>query len=159
MPRIDGLCDETIRDILTSVRRVAVVGASPNPLRPSHDVLGVLINRGYETFPVNPRHAGARIGGRLVYARLADVPAPVDMVDVFRNPAAVGGVVDEALALDPLPRVVWMQLGVIDEAAAGRARARGVTVVMNRCPAIELRRLGVTGPAQGPGPPTTGPDR
>ncbi len=148
MSPIDGLGDETIRDILLSVRRVAVVGASPNPLRPSHDVLGVLINRGYETFPVNPGHAGARIGGRLVYARLADVPAPVDMVDVFRNSAAAGGVVDDALGLVALPRVVWMQLGVVDEAAAERARARGVTVVMNRCPAIELRRLGVAGPAR-----------
>ncbi len=145
--RVDGLPDDAIRDILVSVRRVAVVGCSPKPLRPSNEVLGVLINRGYETFPVNPGHAGARIGGRLVFARLADVPAPVEMVDVFRRSEAVGAVVDEALALDPLPRVVWMQLGVVDQAAAGRARAKGVTVVMNRCPAIELRRLGVAGPS------------
>ena len=147
MTSVDGLNDETIRDILTGVRRVAVVGASPNPLRPSHDVLGVLINRGYETFPINPGHAGARIGGRLVFARLADAPGPIDMVDVFRNSTAAGGAVDEALSLDPLPRVIWMQLGVVNEAAAARARAKGVTVVMNRCPAIELRRLRVSGPA------------
>ncbi len=147
MPQVDGLDDATIRDILTSVRRIAVVGASPNALRPSNDVLGVLINRGYETFPVNPGHAGARIGGRLVFARLADVPHAVDMVDVFRNSAAAGDVVDAALALASPPRVIWMQLCVINEPAAKRARARGVTVVMNRCPAIELRRLGVAGPS------------
>ena len=147
MPAVDGLDDATIRAILTGVRRIAVVGASPNPLRPSHEVLGVLINRGYETYPVNPGHAGARIGGRLVYARLADVPVAIDMVDVFRNSAAAGDAVDAALALDPLPRVIWMQLGVVNEAAAVRARARGVTVAMNRCPAIELRRLGVAGPS------------
>ena len=147
MPAVDGLDDTKIRDILVSVRRIAVVGASPNPLRPSHEVLGVLINRGYETYPVNPGHAGARIGGRLVFGRLADVPVRIDMVDLFRNSAAAGAAVDEALALDPLPRVIWMQLGVVNEAAAGRARAKGVTVAMNRCPAIELRRLGVTGPS------------
>jgi hypothetical protein len=146
MAAIDGLGDADIRDILTSVRRIAIVGASPNPLRPSHEVLGVLINRGYETFPVNPGHAGARIGGRVVFARLADAPVAIDMVDVFRNSAAAAGVVDDALALDPLPRVIWMQLGVTNEDAAERARAKGVVVVMNRCPAIELRRLGVSGP-------------
>jgi uncharacterized protein len=150
MAAVDGLNDAVIREILTGVQRIAVVGASPNPLRPSHDVLGVLINRGYETFPINPGHAGALIGGRLVFARLADVPVPIDMVDVFRNSAAAGDAVDAALALDPLPRVIWMQLGVINEAAAGRARAKGVTVVMNRCPAIELRRLNVTGPSHHP---------
>jgi predicted CoA-binding protein len=148
MAQVDGLGDAAIRDLLTRVRRIAVVGASPNPLRPSHDVLGVLINRGYETFPVNPRHAGARIGGRLVFARLADIPVAIDMVDVFRNSAAAADVVDAALALDPLPSVIWMQIGVINLPAADLARARGVTVVMNRCPAIELRRLRLSGPAQ-----------
>ncbi len=147
MAAVDGLNDATIREILTGVQRIAVVGASPNPLRPSNDVLGVLINRGYETFPINPGHAGAHIGGRLVFARLADVPLPIDMVDVFRNSVAAGDVVDAALTLDPRPRVIWMQLGVINEPAAERARAKGVTVVMNRCPAIELRRLSVTGPS------------
>jgi uncharacterized protein len=141
MPSVDGLGDDAIRQILTSVRTIAVVGASPNPARPSNDVLGVLIDRGFETFPVNPLHTGALIRGRPVSARMADVPAPIDMVDVFRNSAAAGGVVEEALRLDPLPRVIWMQLGVINEEAARRARATGVTVIMNRCPAIELRRL------------------
>ena len=141
MPAIDGLSDEAIRDILTSVRTIAVVGASPKPARPSNDVLGVLIDRGFDTYPINPGHVGALIRGRPVSARLADLTVPIDMVDVFRNSAAAGGVVDEALQLDPLPRVIWMQLGVINEEAAKRARARGVTVVMNRCPTIEFRRL------------------
>jgi uncharacterized protein len=138
---VDGLGDEAIRSILSGVRTIAVVGASPNPMRPSNDVLGFLINRGFETYPVNPRHAGASIGGRRVYASLKDVPARIDMVDVFRNPAFAGEAVDDALKLDPLPRVIWMQLGVIDEEAAKRGRAKGVTVVMNRCPKIESRRL------------------
>ncbi len=141
MPSVDGLGDDAIREILTTVRTIAVVGASPNPARPSNEVLGVLIDRGFETFPINPGHAGALIRGRLVSARMANVPVPIDMVDVFRNSAAAGGAVDEALQLDPLPRVIWMQVGVINEEAARRARARGVAVVMNRCPAIELRRL------------------
>ena len=141
MPSVDGLSDDAIRQILTSVRKIAVVGASPNPARPSNEVLGVLVDRGFETFPVNPGHAGALICGRPVSARMADVPAPIDMVDVFRNSAAAGDVVDEALRLDPLPGVIWMQLGVINEQAARRARAKGMTVVMDRCPAIELRRL------------------
>ena len=148
MPTVDGLDDAAIRGILTGVRRIAVVGASPKPTRPSNEVLGFLIDRGYETYPVNPGHAGALIRGRPVYARLADVPVPVDMVDVFRNPAAAGDAVDAALALEPLPRVIWMQLGVVNEAAAERGRAQGVTVVMNRCPAIELRRLRVSGPSR-----------
>ena len=143
MAPVDGLSDAVIREILTSVRTIAVVGASPNPSRPSNEVLGVLIERGYETFPVNPGHSGALIRGRPVCARLADVPAPIDMVDVFRNSAAAGGVVDEALRLDPRPKVIWMQLGVINEQAAVRARAVGVSVVMNRCPAIELRAFSV----------------
>ena len=141
MAPVDGLSDEVIRAILTETRTIAVVGASPNPARPSYDVLGFLIDRGYETWPVNPGHAGALIRGRPVSARLADVPVRIDMVDVFRNSANAGGAVDEALKLDPLPRVIWMQLAVINEEAAARARAKGLTVVMNRCPKIETRRL------------------
>ena len=141
MAPVDGLSDEVIRDILTETRTIAVVGASPNPARPSYDVLGFLIDRGYETWPVNPGHAGALIRGRRVSARLADVAARIDMVDVFRNSTNAAGAVDEALKLDPLPRVIWMQLAVINEEAAARARAKGVTVVMNRCPKIETRRL------------------
>ncbi len=141
MPVIYGVSDETVREILTTVRTIAVVGASPNPARPSNEVLGYLVAKGFETYPVNPYHAGGLIRGRPTYARLADVPAPIDMVDVFRNSAAAGGAVDDALNLDPLPAVIWMQLGVVNEEAAERARARGVTVVMNRCPKIEFRRL------------------
>jgi predicted CoA-binding protein len=141
MAPIDGLDDETIREILTSARTIAVVGASPNPARPSNQVLGFLIAKGFETYPINPGHAGGLIRGRLALARLADVPTAIDMVDVFRRSAAAGGVVDETLRLDPLPRVIWMQLGVIDEEAARRARARGLAVVMNRCPKIEFGRL------------------
>jgi uncharacterized protein len=144
MAPVDGLSDDAIRSILRETRTIAVVGASANPARPSNEVLGVLIARGFETHPVNPGHAGALIRGRRVVARLADVAARIDMVDVFRRSSAAGGVVDGALMLAPLPRVIWMQLGVIDEAAAARARARGVTVVMDRCPAIEFRRLGIS---------------
>jgi len=141
MAPVDGLSDEAIRAILTETRTIAVVGASPNPTRPSNEVLGFLVERGYETWPVNPGHAGALIRGRPVSARLADVAARIDMVDVFRNSTNAAGAVDEALKLDPLPRVIWMQLAVINEEAAARARAKGVTVVMNRCPKIETRRL------------------
>jgi uncharacterized protein len=141
MPVIYGVSDETVREILTTVRTIAVVGASPNAARPSNEVLGFLVAKGFETYPVNPWHAGGLIRGRPTYARLADVPGPIDMVDVFRNSAAAGGAVDEALAIDPLPQVIWMQLGVVNEEAAERARAKGVTVVMNRCPKIEFRRL------------------
>jgi predicted CoA-binding protein len=141
LPPIDGLSDDEVRSILTSVSTIAVVGASPNPARPSNGVLGFLIARGFETYPVNPGQAGGLLRGRRTYARLADVPAAIDMVDVFRNSRAAGGVVEEALRLDPLPGVIWMQLGVVDEEAAKRARAKGVTVVMNRCPSIEFRRL------------------
>lgn len=138
---VDGLSDEAIREILTSVRTIAVVGASPNPARPSNGLLAFLVERGYECWPVNPGQAGRLIHGRSVSAHLADVPGAIDMVDVFRNSDAAGGAVDEALKLDPLPRVIWMQLGVINQPAAERARAKGVAVVMNRCPHLETVRL------------------
>jgi len=133
--------DRYLRYILTSVRTIAVVGASPRRERPSHRVMAYLQRRGYRTIPVNPNAAGDAINGETVYARLADVPEPIDMVDVFRRPEAAGGVVDEAIAAGA--RVVWMQLGVRDDAAAARAEARGLKVVMNRCPAIEIPRLGL----------------
>jgi predicted CoA-binding protein len=133
--------DSYLRDILTSVRTIAVVGASPRPERPSHRVMAYLQRHGYRTIPVNPNAAGDAINGENVYARLADVPEPIDMVDIFRRPDAAGGVVDEAIAADA--KVVWMQLGVRDDDAANRAEARGLKVVMNRCPAIEIPRLGL----------------
>ncbi len=142
---IDGQSDDTIRAILTGTRRIALVGASAKPHRPSHGVMRFLLDRGFDVTPVNPGLAGQAIHGRPVVARLADA-GPVEMVDVFRNAAHVGPVVDAAIQMGA--RVVWMQLGVIDQAAAERARQAGITVVMDRCPVIEERRLGLTiGPA------------
>jgi len=133
--------DDYLRDILGSVRTIAVVGASPRRERPSHRVMAYLQQRGYRTIPVNPNAADGTINGERVYASLAEVAEPIDMVDVFRRPEAAGGVVDEAIAIGA--KSVWMQLGVRDDAAAARAEARGLKVVMNRCPAIEIPRLGL----------------
>jgi uncharacterized protein len=137
---IDGQSDETIRTILAETRRIAVVGASDKPWRPSHGVFGFLLSRGYDATPVNPLLAGRTIHGRAVVARLEDA-APLDMVDIFRASANAGAAVDAAIALGA--RTVWMQLGVVDEAAAERARAACIVVVMDRCPVIEVRRLGL----------------
>jgi predicted CoA-binding protein len=133
--------DTDIRRILTATKSIALVGASANPARPSYIVLKYLIARGYRLLPVNPGLAGKEILGAPVYASLGQAPGPIDMVEIFRASEYAGGLVDEALKLDPLPRVIWMQLGVQDAAAAERARARGVEVVMNRCPKIEWGRL------------------
>ena len=130
-----------ISGILNDVRTIAIVGASANDVRPSYFVTKYLIDKGYEVHPVNPGQAGKEILGRRVYASLAEVPAAIDMVDIFRPSAAVPGVVDEALALDPLPKVIWMQLTVRHDEAAARAEAAGIKVVMNRCPKIEYARL------------------
>ena len=137
---IDSQSDETIRAILTGTRRIAVVGASDKPWRPSHGVFRFLLDRGYDATPVNPLLAGRSIHGRTVAASL-DAAAPLDMVDIFRASAHAGAAVDAAIRLGA--RTVWMQLGVIDEAAADRARAAGLTVVMDRCPVIEVGRLGL----------------
>ena len=132
--------DSLIQGILQDTRTVAVVGASANPARPSHEVLQWLLGRGYRVFAVNPGLSGSLLGAPVV-ARLQDIPEPIDMVDVFRNGEAAGEVVDEALALAKKPKVIWMQLGVVNRDAAGRAEAAGVTVVMDRCPVIEAGRL------------------
>ncbi len=137
----DSYPDDTIRGILTGVKRIAMVGASANSARPSFFVLKYLSERGFTMLPINPGLAGGAILGLPVYARLADAPGPIDMVDIFRNCEAAGAIVDVALALDPLPRAIWMQLGVRNDAAAARAEAKGVKVVMNRCPKIEYGRL------------------
>lgn len=132
--------DTAIRDLLLRTRRIAVVGASDRPGRPSHGVTAFLIARGYDVTPVNPTLAGESLHGRPVAAGL-EAAGPLDMVDVFRRSADAGAVVDEAIRLGA--KSVWLQLGVIDEEAAGRARSAGLAVVMDRCPAIEWRRLGL----------------
>jgi uncharacterized protein len=137
----DAYPDDLVRGVLKSVRTIALVGASANAARPSYFVLKYLHERGYRMRPVNPGLAGGTILGLPVYARLADIPEPVDMVDIFRNSEAAGAVTDEALALDPRPKVIWMQLSVRNDEAAARAEAAGLTVIMNRCPKIEYGRL------------------
>jgi uncharacterized protein len=132
--------DSEIRDILTSVKTIALVGWSPKPDRPSHRVAAFLKARGYRVIPVNPGQAGQEALGETVVATL-DEAGPVDMVDIFRRSEEAGAVADDAVRLGA--KVVWMQLGVVDEAAAARARAAGVRVVMDRCPAIEIPRLGL----------------
>ena len=139
----DDYSDAFLRDILAAVKTVAVVGASDKETRPSYRVFAYLLARGYHVIGVNPGLAGKSVHGAAFFKTLADVPRPIDMVDIFRNSTAAGGVVDEALALDPRPWVLWMQLGVRDDAAAARARALGVNVVMNRCPKIEYERLAI----------------
>lgn len=137
----DHYDDAFIAGWLNSVRTIAVVGASPNPQRPSHGVARYLARHGYKVFAVNPGQAGRDIAGLPTYARLADIPEPIDMVDVFRAPVYLPGVVAEALALTPQPKLIWGQLGVRDDAAAATAEAAGVAVIMDRCPAIEIPRL------------------
>lgn len=136
--------DDRLRDILLRTRTIAMVGASPKAERPSHGVMRFLLAAGYRVIPVNPASAGGEILGQRACARLADIGEPVDMVDVFRASRAAGGVVDEALALSPLPETIWMQIGVRDEAAAARAEAAGVEVVMDHCLKAEFLRLGLT---------------
>ncbi len=133
--------DDRIRDILRSVRTIALLGASPKPERPSHGVMRFLLGKGYHVIPVNPGQAGKEINGQRVVARLADIAEPVDMVDVFREPYSLPGIVDEVLAMNPRPPVLWTQLGVVNEDAARRAREAGLQVVMDRCPAIEYPRV------------------
>jgi predicted CoA-binding protein len=131
--------DDVIRDLFARPRRIAVVGCSPDPGRDSQHVAQLLIEKGHEVFPVNP--LVPRVLGRVSHPDLKSIPGGVEMVDIFRRSEHVGPIVDEAIALGA--RVVWMQLGVIDEEAARRAQSAGLTVVMDRCPAIEYRRLGI----------------
>ena len=135
--------DAYIRDILRQSRTIAMVGASPNWVRPSYFAMKYLIGKGYRVIPVNPVAAGQEILGETVYANLAEVPGPYAMVDIFRNAEAAGAIVDEAIALkdDKGIAVIWMQLGVVNHEAAARAEAAGLKVVMDRCPKIEYGRL------------------
>ena len=137
----DTYPDYDIADILRQTKTIALVGASPNPERPSHRVMAFLLRKGYRVIPVNPGQAGKDIQGQTVVASLADIDEPVDMVDVFRAADALPAVVDEVLAMKMRPKAIWGQLSVRHDAAAERAEAAGIKVVMNRCPKIEYGRL------------------
>jgi hypothetical protein len=133
--------DADIKALLEEVRTIALVGASDRPDRPSYGVMATLQAHGYRVIPVNPQITGEHVHGEFVFRDLSQLGDPIDMVDIFRRSSAVGEVVDEAIAVGA--KAVWMQLGVIDQAAAARAEAAGLKVVMDRCPAIDLPRLGV----------------
>jgi uncharacterized protein len=137
----DTYPDSYIRGILNTVKTIAMVGASLNEVRPSYFAFKYLLERGYHMIPVNPGHAGKELLGQRIYARLADIPEPIDMVDVFRPAAYAPGIVEEALKLEPRPQVIWMQLGIRNDEAAALAEGNGIRVVMNRCPKIEYGRL------------------
>ena len=137
----DSYPDSYIRGILNTVKSIAMVGASEKENRPSYFAFKYLLERGYNMIPINPGHAGEDLLGRRIYARLADVTEPIDMVDVFRASRYALPIVEEALALKPRPQVIWMQLGIRNDEAAALAEANGLKVVMNRCPKIEYGRL------------------
>ena len=133
--------DEDIARLLTNARTIAVVGASDRTTRPSYGVMKFLQDWGYRVFPVNPQITGEHVHGEFVWRELAQIGVPIDIVDIFRRPEAAGEAVDQAIAVGA--KAVWLQLGVVNPEAAARAEAAGLKVVMDRCPAIELRRLGI----------------
>lgn len=133
--------DEDIRELLEGTRTIALIGASDRPDRPSYRVMEYLQSRGYRVIPVNPQITGEHLHGEFVFRELAQIGEPIDMVDIFRRPIAAGEAVDDAIAAGA--KSVWLQLGVVNEEAAARAEAAGLKVVMDRCPAIEIPRLGV----------------
>ncbi|HEY7766213.1 MAG TPA: CoA-binding protein [Aestuariivirgaceae bacterium] len=137
----DHYSPDYIQHILRSVETIALVGASAKDVRPSHLVMKYMMSKGYKVVPINPGLAGKEILGEHVYASLKDVPHPIDMIDIFKNSEAAGEIVEEALTLDPLPKVIWMQLTVRNDSAAKKAEAKGVQVVMNRCPKMEYGKL------------------
>jgi uncharacterized protein len=137
----DSYDDSYIRSILNTVKTIAMVGVSANTSRPSYFAFKYLLERGYHMIPVNPALGGQELLGRKAYARLSDIPEPVDMVDIFRASRYAVAIVEEALALSPRPQVIWMQLGIRNDEAAKLAEASGLKVVMNRCPKIEYGRL------------------
>jgi len=137
--------DDDIAELLHETRTIALVGASDRPTRPSWGVMAFLLDQGYRVLPVNPQLAGGEVHGQRVLPDLAAIDEPIDMVDIFRRPAAAGEAVDAAIAAGA--KSVWLQIGVINEAAAERAEAAGLKVVMNRCPVIEIPRLGVSTPS------------
>ncbi|KEQ53946.1 CoA-binding protein [Sphingobium chlorophenolicum] len=131
--------DQDIADLLNETRTIALIGISDRPDRPSYGVMKTLQDHGYRVLPVNPQIAGEHVHGEFVWASLSDIGVPIDMVDIFRRSEAAGEAVDDAIAAGA--KAVWMQLAVVNEAAAARAEAAGLKVVMDRCPAIEIRRL------------------
>jgi predicted CoA-binding protein len=133
--------DEDIYELLANARTIAMIGASDRPDRPSYEVMAFLQSHGYRVLPVNPQITGEHVHGEYVWRELAQIGEPIDIVDVFRRSEAAGDAVDEAIAAGA--KAVWMQLGVVNEAAAARAEAAGLKVVMNRCPKIEIGRLGI----------------
>ena len=133
--------DEDIAELLSSARTIAVVGASDRPDRPSYGVMRALQDHGYRVIPVNPQITGEHVLGEFVWRELGQIGVPIDIVDIFRRPKAAGEAVDEAIAVGA--KAVWLQLGIVNEAAATRAEAAGLKVVMDRCTKIELARLGV----------------
>ena len=133
--------DDELRDLLTNARTIAMVGASDRPNRPSHGVMKILQDHGYRVFPVNPQITGEHVHGEYVWRELSQIGVPIDIVDIFRRPEAAGEAVDQAILVGA--KAVWLQLGVVNPEAAARAEAAGLKVVMDRCPAIELRRLGI----------------
>src|SRR5206468_11150499 len=137
----DSYADAYIREILNGVKTIAMVGASPVNVRPSYFAFKYLHERGYDMIPINPGHVGKNLVGKPFVASLADIGRPVDMIDIFRSSEHIMPVVEQALKLSPLPKVIWMQLGARDDAAAAKAEAVGIKVVMNRCPKIEYGRL------------------
>ncbi len=135
--------DVMMQRVLKDTRTIAMAGASPNWVRPSNFAMKYLLGKGYKVHPINPGHAGKEIWDQTVYASLADVPGPIDMLDIFQNSAAAGDLVDEAISLkdEKQIKIVWLQLGVINHEAAARAEAAGLIVIMDRCPKIEYGRL------------------
>jgi len=135
--------DMMMQRVLKDTRTIAMAGASPNWVRPSNFAMKYLLGKGYKVHPINPGHAGKEIWDQTVYASLADIPGPIDMLDIFRNSAAAGDLVDEAISLkdEKQIKIVWLQLGVINHEAAARAEAAGLIVIMDRCPKIEYGRL------------------
>lgn len=137
----DSYSPDYIRDVLRDTKTIALVGASANTVRPSYFVMKYMIEKGYTVIPINPGLAGQELLGQMVYATLADIPVPIDMVDIFRNSEAALDVTTEALNLSVKPKVIWMQLSVVNEEAANLAEAQGLRVVMNRCPKMEYGKL------------------